>query len=112
MDLHDLRCSFCGSSIDKDTGTLGAGIGICHGCVNQAADHLAAGLLVADQTANEERLSEYRCSFCDTRSAHTSLLFTAKRHFVCENCVNLIRREIIGSTERQAPTSMTGIYLL
>src|SRR5262245_34386331 len=112
LDPRDLRCSFCGNRIGKDSGTLGADVGICHECVNRAARHLASGALVVDQTANSERLSEYHCSFCYMNNAGTSVLFTARRQFVCVNCIDLIRREVIRSSEQQTPTSVKGIYLL
>ena len=112
MDLRDLKCSFCEARIDKDTGTLGADVGICHSCANRAADRLAAGFLSVDQSSAWSRSEECRCDFCYTSTAESSTLFTNRGHFVCAKCVALIRNQIIGKPISEAQTNANGVFPL
>jgi hypothetical protein len=112
MNLAELKCSFCLAGIDKDTGTLGSDAGICHACVNRAADRLEAGTLSGAQRSAERLNDETRCDFCYTSTATSSTLFTNRGHFICAECVALIRKEIIGRALAHVQATTNGVYSL
>jgi len=111
MDPRNLRCSFCDGRIEGNTGTLGASVGICHGCANRAAELLARSELQGTAPAASVG-AEVRCEFCYTSTASSTLLFSARGRFVCAKCIMLIRKEVIGQpiSARDAPAN--GIVLL
>ena|SRR2546422_10193995 len=111
MNLAELKCSFCLAGIGKDTGTLGADAGICHACVNRAADRLETGTLSGAQRSTERSTDETCCDFC-YRTATLNTPFTNRGHFICAECVALIRRDIIGRALAHVQATANGVYSL
>ena len=112
MNTAVLKCSFCFTTIERDTGTAGAGVFICHSCTNRAAERLEAAALLDSERSAAQPNVEIHCSFCFTSTAQTTVLFTRNGHFVCASCIDLIRREIIERPITQVPNSATGVYPL
>ena len=112
MNPAALKCSFCSTILEKDTGTAGPGVGICHSCTNQAADRLERAPLLDSERSAGVPEGDVRCSFCYTSTAENTVLFTRYGHFVCADCIGLIRREIIERPLTQAHNSAAGVYPL
>ncbi len=112
MSTAALKCSFCSTVLEKDTGTAGPGVGICHSCANRAADRLERAPLLDSEQSFGVAKGEVRCSFCFTSTAEDSVLFTRNGYFVCARCIALIRREIIERPLTQAHHSVAGVYPL
>ena len=112
MNPNDLKCSFCLAQIYEGTGTLGADAGICHSCVNSAADRLERGALSVTQSDAKRPNDELRCDFCYTSTATSSTLFTKQNHFICAKCVALIRGQVIGRPLDHVQATATGLYAM
>src|SRR3954463_2203439 len=95
MDPPVVKCLFCSTVIEKDTGTAGADGGICHSCTNLAASQLETAPLLESERSFESGDRAVLCNFCFTSTSESAVLFTRNGSFVCAGCIELIRREII-----------------
>jgi hypothetical protein len=98
MASHLDTCSFCSGAIDANCGTWGARDAICHSCTNRAAEQI-----VHDRTTEPSLAA--RCNFCYVRTSTDSALVASDDHYICVECIILIKRELLSAPiQEMSPT--------
>ena len=67
-----------------------------HSCTNRAAEQIAH-----DQT--REAGLDARCSFCYVRTSTDSALVASDDHYICVECIALIKREFLLAPAQEMP---------